>query len=51
MPTKNLLRAIHDGLAEEMRADDTVVVVGEDVGRAGGGFRVTDGLPEHKPIL
>ena len=51
MPTKNLLRAIHDGLAEEMRADDTVVVLGEDVGRAGGVFRVTDGLPAHKPIL
>ncbi len=44
MATKNLLQAIHDGLAEEMRADETVMVMGEDVGRAGGVFRVTDGL-------
>lgn len=44
MATKNLLQAIHDGLAEEMRADETVMVLGEDVGRAGGVFRVTEGL-------
>jgi 2-oxoisovalerate dehydrogenase E1 component beta subunit len=46
MATKNLLQAIHDGLAEEMRSDDTVMVLGEDVGRAGGVFRVTEGLAE-----
>jgi 2-oxoisovalerate dehydrogenase E1 component beta subunit len=44
MAQQNLLQAIHDGLAEEMRADETVMVLGEDVGRAGGVFRVTDGL-------
>ena len=44
MATKSLLQAIHEGLAEEMRADDTVTVLGEDVGRAGGVFRVTEGL-------
>lgn len=44
MSTKNLLQAIGEGLAEEMRADDTVMVLGEDVGRAGGVFRLTDGL-------
>ena len=44
MATKNLLQAIHDGLAEEMRADDTVMIMGEDVGKAGGVFRVTEGL-------
>jgi 2-oxoisovalerate dehydrogenase E1 component beta subunit len=47
MATKNLLQAIHEGLAEEMRADDTVMVLGEDVGKAGGVFRVTQGLQEE----
>jgi 2-oxoisovalerate dehydrogenase E1 component beta subunit len=47
MATKNLLQAIHEGLAEEMRADDSVMVLGEDVGRAGGVFRVTQGLQEE----
>jgi 2-oxoisovalerate dehydrogenase E1 component subunit beta len=45
--TKNLLQAIHEGLAEEMRADESVMVLGEDVGRAGGVFRVTEGLQEE----
>lgn len=44
MATQNLLQAIHDGLAEEMRSDESVMVLGEDVGKAGGVFRVTDGL-------
>ena len=44
MATKNLLQAIHDGLVEEMRTDDTVMIMGEDVGKAGGVFRVTEGL-------
>ena len=44
MAEKNLLQALHEGLAEEMRADDAVMVLGEDVGRAGGVFRVTQGL-------
>jgi 2-oxoisovalerate dehydrogenase E1 component beta subunit len=47
MTTRNLLQAIHDGLAEEMRTDDTVMILGEDVGRAGGVFRVTQGLAEE----
>ena len=47
MATKSLLEAIHDGLAEEMRADETVMILGEDVGRAGGVFRVTQGLQEE----
>ncbi len=47
METKNLLQAIHEGLAEEMRADESVMVLGEDVGRAGGVFRVTQGLQEE----
>jgi 2-oxoisovalerate dehydrogenase E1 component beta subunit len=47
MATRTLLQAIHDGLAEEMRTDDTVMILGEDVGKAGGVFRVTQGLAEE----
>ncbi len=47
MATKNLLQAIHEGLAEEMRSDDSVMVLGEDVGKAGGVFRVTQGLQDE----
>jgi 2-oxoisovalerate dehydrogenase E1 component beta subunit len=47
MAMKNLLQAIHDGLVEEMRADDTVMIMGEDVGKAGGVFRATEGLAEE----
>ncbi len=47
MAEKSLLQAIHEGLAEEMRADETVMVMGEDVGRAGGVFRITAGLRDR----
>ena len=47
MATKNVLQAIQEGLAEEMRSDESVMVLGEDVGRAGGVFRVTQGLQEE----
>ncbi|WP_119069541.1 alpha-ketoacid dehydrogenase subunit beta [Rubrobacter indicoceani] len=47
MPEKTLLQAIHDGLAEEMRSDETVMLLGEDVGKAGGVFRLTEGLQEE----
>jgi 2-oxoisovalerate dehydrogenase E1 component beta subunit len=47
MATRNLVQAIREGLAEEMRADDTVMVLGEDVGRVGGVFRATEGLMEE----
>jgi 2-oxoisovalerate dehydrogenase E1 component beta subunit len=39
-----MVQAINDGLRHEMRRDDRVVVLGEDVGRVGGVFRVTQGL-------
>ncbi|HYP23148.1 MAG TPA: alpha-ketoacid dehydrogenase subunit beta [Actinomycetota bacterium] len=44
MPEKNVVTAIHDTLQEEMRRDDRVVVLGEDVGARGGVFRVTMGF-------
>jgi 2-oxoisovalerate dehydrogenase E1 component beta subunit len=43
---KRYLDAIHDALHEEMARDASVVVLGEDVGRKGGVFGVTDGLYE-----
>jgi pyruvate dehydrogenase E1 component beta subunit len=44
MPKRNLVEAINRGLLEEMEKDPAVVILGEDVGREGGVFRVTDGL-------
>ncbi|MFB6105186.1 MAG: alpha-ketoacid dehydrogenase subunit beta [Halobacteriaceae archaeon] len=42
-----LVQAVRDGLATEMRADEDVVVLGEDVGENGGVFRATQGLYEE----
>jgi pyruvate dehydrogenase E1 component beta subunit len=39
-----MMEAINRGLWEEMEKDPSVMVLGEDVGREGGVFRVTDGL-------
>jgi 2-oxoisovalerate dehydrogenase E1 component beta subunit len=39
-----LLQAVQAALVEEMERSDDVVVLGEDVGVAGGVFRATDGL-------
>ena len=44
MATMTLIQAITDALASEMRLNDDIVVLGEDVGRNGGVFRATDGL-------
>jgi pyruvate/2-oxoglutarate/acetoin dehydrogenase E1 component len=41
------LQAISDGLREEMRADDSVFCLGEDIGAFGGAFKVTDGFIEE----
>jgi pyruvate dehydrogenase E1 component beta subunit len=43
----NMVQAINDALRFEMRRDDRVVVLGEDVGKVGGVFRVTQGLFEE----
>ena len=44
--TQNLtvVQAIRDGLYTEMREDDEVLVLGQDVGKNGGVFRATEGL-------
>jgi 2-oxoisovalerate dehydrogenase E1 component beta subunit len=40
----NMVQAINDALRLEMRRDARVVILGEDVGKVGGVFRVTQGL-------
>jgi 2-oxoisovalerate dehydrogenase E1 component beta subunit len=40
----NMVQAINDALRLEMRRDSRVVILGEDVGKVGGVFRVTQGL-------
>ena len=44
MPQMNMVQAINDALRLEMRRDNRVVILGEDVGKVGGVFRVTQGL-------
>ena len=40
----NMLEAIREGIFESMSEDERVFVIGEDVGRYGGAFKVTEGL-------
>ncbi len=47
MAQMNVVAAINDALRLEMRRDGRVVVLGEDVGKVGGVFRVTAGLYEE----
>ncbi|WP_082802015.1 alpha-ketoacid dehydrogenase subunit beta [Herbidospora cretacea] len=44
MTTLTLAKALNEGLRAAMDADSKVLVMGEDVGKLGGVFRVTDGL-------
>jgi 2-oxoisovalerate dehydrogenase E1 component subunit beta len=44
MATMTLGKAINEGLRKAMETDPKVLIMGEDVGRLGGVFRVTDGL-------
>ena len=39
-----MVQALNQALLQEMQRDSTVVVLGEDVGKDGGVFRVTEGL-------
>ncbi|MCS6797189.1 MAG: alpha-ketoacid dehydrogenase subunit beta [Myxococcota bacterium] len=47
MSEMNLVQAINAALRQEMRRNPDVVVLGEDVGKVGGVFRVTQGLWEE----
>src|SRR5919202_1615360 len=42
--TLTLGKAINTGLRRALEADDKVLIMGEDVGKLGGVFRITDGL-------
>src|SRR4029077_10699935 len=44
MALRTFIEAIRDTLADEMRRDDSIIVLGEDVGKKGGVFLATDGL-------
>ena len=46
MEKRTLLEAITDALRLEMAADRRVMLLGEDIGKAGGVFRVTEGLQQ-----
>jgi pyruvate dehydrogenase E1 component beta subunit len=47
MSTLTLIQAVNDGLKTAMRADDRVLVLGEDVGPKGGVFLATEGLTDE----
>ena len=44
MAVMTFIESVRTTLAEEMRRDDSIVVLGEDVGKKGGVFLATDGL-------
>ena len=46
-PERRYLDAISDGLRVAMRADDRVVLLGQDIAEYGGVFKVTDGFVEE----
>lgn len=47
MPVYNIIQAVNDALKLEMRRNQRVVLLGEDVGNFGGVFRATTGLQEE----
>ena len=47
MALLNMVQAINQALGGELAQDDRVLLLGEDVGRDGGVFRVTEGLRER----
>ena len=47
MATKTVLEAVRDAMHEEMKRDDRVFIMGEDVGPRGNVFRITAGFLEE----
>src|ERR1700722_9298370 len=47
MATMTYLQAISSALRDELRADERVLMMGEDIGVCGGAFKVTDGFVEE----
>ena len=54
MTKLTLSRGLNEGLRRALEADPKVLIMGEDVGKLGGVFRVTDGLQkdfgEHRVV-
>jgi 2-oxoisovalerate dehydrogenase E1 component beta subunit len=54
MTALTLSRALNEGLRKALESDPKVMIMGEDVGKLGGVFRVTDGLQkdfgEHRVV-
>lgn len=46
MVQMNIIQAVNDALQLEMKRDERVIILGEDVGKFGGVFRATAGLHE-----
>lgn len=44
MPEQTVIEAVRDTMRAEMRRDETVILLGEDVGNRGGVFLATDGF-------
>ena len=44
MAQLTMAKAVNEGLRRAMADDPKVLVMGEDIGKLGGVFRVTDGL-------
>ena len=47
MPNWTMAQAINNALEVELQRDSRVLVFGEDVGKNGGVFRITEGLQEQ----
>src|SRR5262250_1750762 len=47
MPEMTMVQAVNDGLRAEMRSNENVVILGEDVGVNGGVFRCTADLQKE----
>ena len=47
MAVKTVIEAVREAMAEEMRHDDKVFILGEDVGKRGGVFLATQGFLEE----
>src|SRR5690606_41707133 len=47
MAGRTYRKAVGEGIAREMRRDDRVFLIGEDVAAAGGVFKTTEGLADE----
>ena len=47
MPEQTVIEAVRDTMRAEMRRDESVILLGEDVGLRGGVFLATDGFIEE----